>query len=346
MFGTATRWASSASSRSTARVADHPVLALLRDEHGVAWIDQFVEIQSGHPWILRGYRAIVHAWRAQGGFGGSVSDGPSDYDRGVELPKIISVDDHVVEPPHVWQTWLPERVPRPGPAGRAPGHRHRCSTSAAAPTSRPSTPTGPQGRLLDLRGPRLHPQAPRRRRRLRPRRDDAVADHLRRDAPGLLRPEGPPRGHGRSTGSRRRCASRRSPASAARPSPRPRTASSAWPACAPTTTGWSRSGAATPAAASSRSCIIPLWDADAGRRRGAAQRRPRRARRVLQRDPATPRPARASTPATGIRSSPRAPRPTRSSACTSARRRRCRPPRPTRPPPSRPRSASTTPWRR
>ncbi len=33
-----------------------------------------------------------------------------------ELPKIISVDDHVVEPPHVWQTWLPrahrQRAPR------------------------------------------------------------------------------------------------------------------------------------------------------------------------------------------------------------------------------------------
>ena len=26
-----------------------------------------------------------------------------------ELPKIISVDDHVVEPPHTWQTWLPAR---------------------------------------------------------------------------------------------------------------------------------------------------------------------------------------------------------------------------------------------
>ncbi len=25
------------------------------------------------------------------------------------IPKIISVDDHVVEPTHVWQTWLPER---------------------------------------------------------------------------------------------------------------------------------------------------------------------------------------------------------------------------------------------
>ena len=25
------------------------------------------------------------------------------------IPKIISVDDHVVEPPHLWQTWLPDR---------------------------------------------------------------------------------------------------------------------------------------------------------------------------------------------------------------------------------------------
>ena len=25
------------------------------------------------------------------------------------LPRIISVDDHVVEPAHVWQTWLPAK---------------------------------------------------------------------------------------------------------------------------------------------------------------------------------------------------------------------------------------------
>jgi predicted TIM-barrel fold metal-dependent hydrolase len=33
----------------------------------------------------------------------------------VELPKIISVDDHVVEPPHVWQTWLPKEYREKGP---------------------------------------------------------------------------------------------------------------------------------------------------------------------------------------------------------------------------------------
>jgi predicted TIM-barrel fold metal-dependent hydrolase len=32
-----------------------------------------------------------------------------------ELPKIISVDDHVVEPPHVWQDRLPQRMRERGP---------------------------------------------------------------------------------------------------------------------------------------------------------------------------------------------------------------------------------------
>ncbi|MEZ5178687.1 MAG: hypothetical protein R2746_10525 [Acidimicrobiales bacterium] len=32
-----------------------------------------------------------------------------------ELPKIVSVDDHVVEPPHVWQEYLPQRFKADGP---------------------------------------------------------------------------------------------------------------------------------------------------------------------------------------------------------------------------------------
>jgi predicted TIM-barrel fold metal-dependent hydrolase len=32
-----------------------------------------------------------------------------------ELPKIISVDDHVVEPPHLWETWLPAKFRERGP---------------------------------------------------------------------------------------------------------------------------------------------------------------------------------------------------------------------------------------
>ncbi len=47
----------------------------------------------------------------------TVSDmSDSRGDSGVELPKIVSVDDHVVEPPHVWKQWLPskfsDRAPR------------------------------------------------------------------------------------------------------------------------------------------------------------------------------------------------------------------------------------------
>ncbi len=33
----------------------------------------------------------------------------------MDLPKIISVDDHVVEPPHVWQQWLPAKFREKGP---------------------------------------------------------------------------------------------------------------------------------------------------------------------------------------------------------------------------------------
>jgi predicted TIM-barrel fold metal-dependent hydrolase len=32
-----------------------------------------------------------------------------------EIPKIVSVDDHVVEPPHVWENWLPEKFRDRGP---------------------------------------------------------------------------------------------------------------------------------------------------------------------------------------------------------------------------------------
>ena len=33
----------------------------------------------------------------------------------IEIPKIISVDDHVIEPPNVWQDRLPEKFKAVGP---------------------------------------------------------------------------------------------------------------------------------------------------------------------------------------------------------------------------------------
>jgi predicted TIM-barrel fold metal-dependent hydrolase len=41
-----------------------------------------------------------------------------------DFPKIVSVDDHVVEPPHVWQTWLPERHREAGPRVERRGIGH------------------------------------------------------------------------------------------------------------------------------------------------------------------------------------------------------------------------------
>src|SRR2546429_2616508 len=35
--------------------------------------------------------------------------------RRMDVPRIISVDDHVVEPPHVWQAWLPAKYRERGP---------------------------------------------------------------------------------------------------------------------------------------------------------------------------------------------------------------------------------------
>ena len=39
----------------------------------------------------------------------------------LEIPKIISVDDHVVEPPHLWATWLPEKFRDRGPRSERRG---------------------------------------------------------------------------------------------------------------------------------------------------------------------------------------------------------------------------------
>jgi len=46
---------------------------------------------------------------------GAGAEGATEVADLPELPKIISVDDHVVEPPHVWQTWLPEKWRDRGP---------------------------------------------------------------------------------------------------------------------------------------------------------------------------------------------------------------------------------------
>jgi hypothetical protein len=48
------------------------------------------------------------------------------------IPKIISVDDHVVEPPHVWSTWLPAKYREHGPRVERRGIRAIEFAGAAA----------------------------------------------------------------------------------------------------------------------------------------------------------------------------------------------------------------------
>ncbi len=50
----------------------------------------------------------------------------------VEIPKIISVDDHVVEPAHLWQTWLPAKFRDRGPRVERRGVRAIEFAGAAA----------------------------------------------------------------------------------------------------------------------------------------------------------------------------------------------------------------------
>ena len=40
---------------------------------------------------------------------------------GITIPKIVSVDDHVVEPAHLWETWLPEKYKAVGPRSERRG---------------------------------------------------------------------------------------------------------------------------------------------------------------------------------------------------------------------------------
>ena len=155
-----------------------------------------------------------------------------------------------------------------------------------------------------------------------------MAPHdLRRDAPRLLRPRRPPRRHGRSTGSRPRCASRRFPRFCGQTFLEATTRSSR-SLCVQAYNDW----------------MVEEWCGGVGRPPDPAVPDPAvgPGRWPPPRSAATPagacgpsrfsRAARATwgcrrsttATATGTRSSPPATRPARSSACTSARGRRCR----------------------
>jgi predicted TIM-barrel fold metal-dependent hydrolase len=62
-----------------------------------------------------------------------------------ELPWVISVDDHVVEPPHVWQAWLPERLRDRGPRVV----QDSCHTTMAADANTAHYIKGGDGPVVD-----------------------------------------------------------------------------------------------------------------------------------------------------------------------------------------------------
>ncbi len=124
----------------------------------------------------------------------------------MDLPKIISVDDHVVEPPHVWQTWLPEKHRAQGPRVL----RDRFAPFVHMPGARYTNDIDPDGELGDYwmyedRLIYVHKkfvaipreaisEGPDGHQGVRP---DPHADgpvDLRRHDPGLLRPRRPGQG--------------------------------------------------------------------------------------------------------------------------------------------------------
>ena len=113
-----------------------------------------------------------------------------------DLPWVISADDHVVEPPDLWERWLPAKYRDRGPAGRAGPDDPRCRTTGGEVDVR----RGGNGPIADwwvfedvVRGTPLvmacagYPED----------EYSLMPDPLRRHAQGLLRPAGAPRRHGR-----------------------------------------------------------------------------------------------------------------------------------------------------
>ena len=175
-------------------------------------------------------------------------------------PRIVSADDHVVEPPTVWVDRLSARRPRRRPTGR-PRARGRDDVPGR-PLRLPDGRRRAARRLVALRGPavphtRLSACAgfapedvqvvPMTYDEMRPgccagraRLDDMDRNWVEAS---LCFPTFP-----RFCGQTFLEATRQGPRAAA--------------ACRPTTTGWSTSGAAEPAGRLFPLCLIPLWDAE------------------------------------------------------------------------------------
>lgn len=162
-----------------------------------------------------------------------------------ELPRIVSVDDHVIEPAHLFSTWLPAKYRERGPQPLTAGIGELAYTGGKyVITMDPDGPPTDWWIYEDLKFPYKRNIAA-----VGFDRDDMTLEGITRAEmrPGCWDPaerlKDMDLNHVEASS-----ASRPSRASAGRPSPRRTTRRSPSPVCAPTTTGWSRSGAATAAA--------------------------------------------------------------------------------------------------
>ena len=222
--------------------------------------------------------------------------------------KFFSVDDHIVEPADVWSKRVPGEVPRRRAARRR----------------------GRRTRVLGVRRRTRAHHGPQRGRRQAARPVDDGTDPVHRHDPGLLRPGRLAPATWCRTASPRRCASRRSPVSAACSSTASTTRSSPTCACR----AWNDfileewcAGRARPVRPDAD---LPDLGPGGGGRRDPPHRRPRRPGAVLPGGDELPRPARRSTATSGTRCGTRSPKPTSRCACTSARPATPRSSRPTR----------------
>ena len=190
----------------------------------------------------------------------------------MEVPKIVSVDDHVVEPAHVWQTWLPEKHRALGPRVE----RKRWAPFVHHPGAKYTNIEDPEGewgdawyyedRLIYVHKKfvaiPLSATPDGDVAQLRPHGDDDDAGHLRRHAAGLLRARRPDRATSSSTGSTARSRSPRSRGSAGRRSTRRNDKELAL-ACVRAYNDWMVEEWCEPSGGMNIPlCIMPLWDVD------------------------------------------------------------------------------------
>ena len=261
-----------------------------------------------------------------------------------DLPLIISVDDHILEPRDLWQEELPASDARPRPAGRA--RAGAAATSPAATTASPATPPTASGATCGCSTTWCCPPAcctrpagvPKDRQEQHPRR-------LRGLPARHLRPEGPPGRHGRQP--RRGAAQLPQHVPALRRAGLRRARRQGARRCAASQIyndwmidewcGGDGRGRLIPLT------LVPLWDPHGRGRRGAPLRGQGQLRHRLHREPGQARLPLALLRRVGSCCGTPAPRPTPPCRCTSARRRPCPPPAPTRRWPPRWPSARRTP---